>query len=168
MPRPKNKNELLDLSLLHYNKLFELMDSFSQQEKKSHFPFEHRDKNIRDVLVHLHHWHLMMLSWYEVGMRGEKPIMPCVGFTWKTTSDLNKSIWEKYQNINYEESIKLLERSFLEVRALIEKHNDEELFEKRRYAWTGSTSLGSYLTSSSSSHYDWALKLLKKYKRSLK
>ena len=34
--------------------------------------------------------------------------------------------------------------------------------EKKKYKWTGSTSLGAYLVSATSSHYDWAYKLIKK------
>lgn len=34
-----------------------------------------------------------------------------------------------------------------------------ELFTKRLYSWTGSTSLGAYLVSSTSSHYDWGKKV---------
>ena len=49
---------------------------------------------------------------------------------------------------------------------LIKRHNDEELFVKKRYAWTGTTTLGSYFISATSSHYDWALKLITKaYKK---
>jgi hypothetical protein len=44
---------------------------------------------------------------------------------------------------------------------IIEKHTDEELFTKKKYAWTGTTSLGSYLISATSSHYDWGLKTIK-------
>ncbi|MEL6140134.1 MAG: ClbS/DfsB family four-helix bundle protein, partial [Bacteroidota bacterium] len=33
------------------------------------------------------------------------------------------------------------------------------------YAWTGTTSLGAYLISSTSSHYDWAYKLIKRCKK---
>ncbi|MEM7107806.1 MAG: ClbS/DfsB family four-helix bundle protein [Bacteroidota bacterium] len=45
---------------------------------------------------------------------------------------------------------------------MIEEHSEEELFEKKRYKWTGTTSLAAYLISATSSHYDWALKLMKK------
>jgi hypothetical protein len=48
---------------------------------------------------------------------------------------------------------------------LIGKHTDEELFTKKRYGWTGSTSLGAYLVSATSSHYDWALKTLRPLKK---
>jgi len=68
----------------------------------------------------------------------------------------------------YEKAQELLKSSFAKVQKVIKSHSDEELFEKKRYKWTGSTSMGSYLISATSSHYDWAMKLLQKYKKSLK
>jgi len=52
--------------------------------------------------------------------------------------------------------------------ALIEKHNDDELFTKKKYEWTGTTSLGSYFISATSSHYDWGLKTVKPLKKLVK
>ena len=40
----------------------------------------------------------------------------------------------------------------------MEGFSNDELFTKGVYKWTGGTSLGSYFVSSTSSHYDWALK----------
>ena len=34
----------------------------------------------------------------------------------------------------------------------------EELFSKKVYKWVGGSTLGSYFVSSTSSHYDWAIK----------
>ena len=59
----------------------------------------------------------------------------------------------------------LLDESYRAVRELIQRHSDAELFEKRRYPWTGSTSLGAYLVSNTSSHYAWAIKLIRKSKK---
>ncbi len=168
MPRPKNKAELLDLSNNNFNKMFELIESFSKDEIiNGKIPFNDRDKNIRDILAHLHHWHLMMLTWYKVGMSDQKPDMPSKGYTWKDTPELNNDIWKKYQKYDYKKINKMINQSFEEVQKLIQKHSNEELFEKKRYKWTGSTSLGSYLVSATSSHYDWAIKKIKKYKRAL-
>ena len=61
MARPVTKDELLALSSKNYHKLTELIDSLSKEEQEMKFPFEDRDKNIRDVLGHLHEWHLMMI-----------------------------------------------------------------------------------------------------------
>ena len=43
------------------------------------------------------------------------------------------------------------------VVALIGKFTNEELFIKAYFPWTGTTSLGSYFVSATSSHYEWAI-----------
>lgn len=160
MTRPTTKEELLHLSQANYKKLNDLIESISDPNKE--FPEGTMNRNIRDVLAHLHHWHLMMLNWYEVGMKGEKPEMPAKGYSWKDTPELNKEIWKKYQKVDFNETKSLFNDSYQDIQKIIEKHTNEELFEKKKYKWTGTTSLGSYLISATSSHYDWAIKLIKK------
>ena len=162
MPRPKSKSDLLELSKNNFLKLLQLIDDLPENKKKKTFPKGYLNRNIKDVLAHLHHWHLMFLEWYKVGMAGQKPDMPAKGFTWNTLPDLNKKIWENYKNIDLQEALRLFDDSFTEVQKIILKHSNEELFEKKRYKWTGTTSLGAYLISATSSHYDWAFKLIKK------
>ena len=162
MPRPQSKKELLKESQLSYEKLSQLIDSLSKEQLKKEFPKGTLNRNIRDVITHLHHWHLLMLDWYKVGMSGEKPFMPAKGYTWKTLPDFNKEVWKKYQKTSLTKAIKLLDKSFAEVRDLTKSHTNKELFEKKKYQWTGSTSLGQYLISNSVSHYNWAIKLIKK------
>jgi len=103
-----------------------------------------------------------MLDWYDIGMKNGKPDMPAKGYTWKTLPDLNRKIWQDYQYINLEEVKEKLDESYHRVQKLIVNHTSEELFEKKKYNWTGSTSLGAYLISNTSSHYHWAIKLIKK------
>ena len=168
MARPVNKDELLLLSSKNYQKLTDLINSLSKEEQEMTFPFEDRDKNIRDVLVHLHEWHLMMIKWYTTGMKGEKPVIPAKGYTWKTLPDLNTAIWKKYQSMSLEEAKKKLNDSHSRIETLIKSHTDDELFTKKLYPWTNTTSLGSYFISNTSSHYDWALKKIQKFSKSLK
>jgi len=130
MPRPKSKEELLLLGEENYEKLLRLIDSFSDEEKASSFPPGTMNRNIRDVLAHLHHWHLMMMTWYEVGMRGEKPEMPAPGYSWKTTPELNREIWKKYSDLPLKEARKNFEQSHADVMKLVRKHSNEELFER--------------------------------------
>ena len=165
MPRPKTKAELLDLSQKNFKRLTEFVDSFSNQEKNTDFPEGTMNRNIRDVFTHLHHWHLMLIEWYTIGMSGQKPEMPAKGYTWKTLPDLNRVIFEKYRDTELEAAGNLLNDSFNDAQKLIRKHSNDELFEKKRYKWTGTTSLGAYLISATSSHYDWAYKLIKKAKK---
>lgn len=165
MARPKSKDELIELSNLNYNKLMDLVMQYTKEERNKEFPKGTLNRNIKDVLAHLHKWHLMMLEWYKIGMSGEKPDMPAKGYTWKTLPELNKKIWQEYKDVKFEEAKELLDSSFFKVQKLITNHSNEELFEKKRYKWTGTTSLGAYLISNTSSHYDWALKLIKKSKK---
>jgi len=165
MPKPKTKVELLETSQQNFKKMMELIDSFSEKEQLTEFPQGSMNRNIRDVLAHVHHWNLLLLEWYQVGMSGKKPDMPAKGYTWKTTPDLNRHIFEKYQKTKLSKARAMLENSYSELLAMIQRHSNEELFEKKRYKWTGSTSLGAYLTSNASSHYVWAYKLIKKMKK---
>lgn len=168
MPRPTDKKTLLAQSTEYFEKLLGMIDSIPKDKREQNFGFDDRDKNIRDILTHLYEWHLMMLNWYKVGMSGKKPNIPAEGYTWQTLPDLNKVIWEKYQDMSFSDALKNLKKSHAKVQKLIESHTDEELFTKKRYSWTNTTSLGAYLISSTSSHYDWAMKKIKRYVKELK
>ena len=165
MPKPKSKTELLAASAEAYGTLQCLVDGLSECQQHAEFPFSHRDRNVRDVVAHLYAWQKMFLGWYKTGMAGGKPEMPAQGYTWKTTPQLNATIWERYQEVSLEDVRDRLERSHLQLIRLIESHSEQELFERQHYSWTGSTSLGAYLISATSSHYQWANKLLRKYRK---
>ena len=162
MARPKNKQELLTLSEKNYRKLLSFIDSFSPEEQRLEFPEGTMNRNMRDVLGHLHHWHLLFLGWHETAAAGEKPELPAPGYTWKTTPELNQMIQRKYAEVPLPEIRLRLANSYQRVRQIMEQHTEEELFTKRYYKWTGSTSLGAYLISATSSHYDWGFKLIKR------
>lgn len=167
MARPTNKGALAEASDAGFRLLLAEVEAIPADLRGTEFPFEGRDRTIRDVVCHLHEWHKLMLGWYYIGMRGEKPDIPAAGFTWRTTPDLNRELWAEHQGTSLESALQLLAQSHQEVQNLILRHTDEELFTKKLYAWTGTTSLGAYLVSSTSSHYDWGLKKIKKLRRHL-
>lgn len=162
MARPKTKAELVDLSKKNFNRLVDFVAAMKSEDRNREFPPGTLNRNVRDVLAHLHHWHTMFFDWYMVGMAGEKPDIPAKGYTWKTTPELNRLIQEKYANTPLKGCQQLLEESNQKVNQIIMKHSNDDLFTKKKYKWTGATSLGAYLISATSSHYDWALKLIKK------
>jgi hypothetical protein len=168
VPRPIDKKSLLELSGINFNKLLDFIDELPDEIKNRTFKndeLNERDKTISDVICHLHEWHLMMENWYKVGMSGKKPAIPAEGFTFQTLPALNRRIWTQYKGTVLKEAIKMFKKSHKDVMALIEKHNDDELFTKKKYQWTGTTSLGSYFISATSSHYDWGLKTIKPLKK---
>ena len=175
MARPTSKNELIAASARGYGKLTEFAASMTEDELAAPFDFSadkgrkeahwSRDKNLRDVLAHLHEWHRLLLDWAGANVAGEKRSFLPEPYTWRTYGDMNVALWQKHQETTLEEARALLEESHNAVMALAEVFSDEDLFHKGRFDWTGTTTLGSYFVSATSSHYDWALKKLRAHRR---
>ena len=164
MPRPTTKESLIRSATEQFEKLWKLIESMEEQEQNAEFLFDDRDKNLRDVLVHLHEWHHMVERWHKIGtLDGGTPDVPGKGYTWKTLPDLNLEIWKKYQNVSLVDSKNMLRESHGSVMRLIESHTNDELFSRGIYKWTKSTTLGAYFISGTSSHYDWAITKIKKH-----
>ena len=108
MPKPTNKKELIRQSDENFDILFQLVNSYPTSDQNNLFHKETLNRNIRDVLMHLHLWHLLMLDWYTKGMADLKPHMPAKNYTWKTLPLLNKNIWHKSQKINLKNYILLI------------------------------------------------------------
>lgn len=164
MARPTTKDSLLDACEREHHRLLALLQAMPESIRENadaQWPIQDRSRNPRDVLAHLHAWHLLMLGWYRAGMAGDRPPMPAAGFTWRQTPQLNDRIWEDHAGWSYPQAMQAYLESRERCLALIRAHTDEELFTKRRYPWTGSTSLGQYLVSATSSHDVWAVKTLK-------
>ena len=178
MPRPRTKEELMLVSKENYEKLNHFISKLSEEELQTPFDFSKdqkkkeahwkRDKNLRDVLIHLYEWHQLLLTWVHSNQKGlERPFLP-EPYNWKTYGEMNVAIWKKHQKTSLEEATRLLEQSHKEVLELLEGFSNDQLFTKGFYKWTGGTSLGSYFVSSTSSHYDWALKKLKAHQKNCK
>lgn len=167
MARPTTKDQLIQTGEENFNKLFVLINSLTSEEQEAAFPFEDRDKNLRDVLVHLYEWHQLLLNWIHSNQSGNKTNFLPEPYNWKTYPQMNVGFWEKHQQTSLKEAVRLLKESHSEVITLIASFTNEELFTNKYFSWTGTTSLGSYCVSSTSSHYDWAMKKIKKYKKSL-
>ena len=164
MPRPTTRQTLIDAAESEYAALLVLVDALPPGAADAEFAFQDRDRCVRDVLGHLDVWHLMMLRWYAEGMAGGRPAIPGEGYTWRTLPALNAEIWSGCQDTDLAATRAALDASHRQVVGLVTAHTDEELFTKQRYPWTGSTSLGAYLVSVTSSHYDWAAKKIRRHR----
>ena len=171
MGRPTTKADLITAAAGNYQKLNTLIGGLTQEELATDFDFADdpkkkeahwkRDKNLRDILIHLYEWHQLLLNWVPSNLNGEeKPFLPRP-YNWKTYGEMNVFFWKKHQNTSLEEAREMLEQSHREVLQLAETFSNEELFSKGVYPWVGGSTLGSYFVSTTSSHYDWAMKKLK-------
>jgi hypothetical protein len=167
MARATTKAQLMQTGEENFHKLFDLICSMTAKEQEQAFAFEDRDRNIRDVLVHLYEWHQLLLNWVKSNQSGNKVNFLPDPYNWKTYPQMNVGFWEKHQKTSLEEAITILEKSHSDVMKLIDSFSNEELFTNKYFTWTGTTSLGAYCVSATSSHYDWAMKKIKKHKKSL-
>ena len=178
MSRPATKTDLLKAAEEQFAKMWRLIDSMSDAEQKLIFCFGSgyeqkeahwkRDKNLRDVLVHLYEWHQLLLAWVATNLDGEaRPFLP-EPYNWKTYAQMNVGFWEKHQSTEYSTAEALLRASHKQIIENIHRFTNEELFEAMHFSWTGTTSLGAYFVSATSSHYDWAMKKLKVHIRQIR
>ncbi|MDD4515016.1 ClbS/DfsB family four-helix bundle protein [Massilibacteroides sp.] len=167
MGRATTKTELISAGEENFGKLFSLINSLTETEQESLFEFEDRDRNIRDVLVHLYEWHQLLLKWVTANQMGKPASFLPEPYNWKTYPQMNIEFWEKHQKTSLDEAVGMLNKSHMDVMSLISGFSDGELFTKKHFSWTGTTSLGSYCVSATSSHYDWAIKKIKMHKKSL-
>ncbi len=163
MSRPTTRTELLERMTTEFAGLLDAADEIPPERRTG--PSDYARGSVKDMLGHLDAWHRMFLEWERVGRTGEVPEMPAPGHTWKTTPALNMEIHERHAGDSWEDVVASLRESHARVREVIESYADGELFEKRRYQWTGSTSVGSYAVSATTSHYDWAAKHLRKSRK---
>lgn len=164
MARPTTKADLIETATKKYEQLIQLIDTLEGKENIP-FEFDDRDHNIRDVLVHLYEWHMLLIRWVTSNRNGmESPFLP-EPYNWRTYPQMNIEIWEKHQNTSFPAALQLFKDSHKQVMTIIESYTSDQLFAKGQFTWTKGTTLGSYCVSATASHYDWAIKKITKHKK---
>ena len=181
MPRARSKDDLIVAANDQYQKLTDLINSLTEKELGTEFDFSNdpkkterhwgRDKNLRDIYIHLYEWHQLLLNWVatndtEAVNSGEKASQPFIPepYSWKTYGDMNVAFWEKHQKTPLADARQLFETSHQAVLRLLDNYSNEQLFGRGIYPWVN-TDLGSYFVSVMPSHYDWAIKKLKTHRK---
>ncbi|MGI5064532.1 ClbS/DfsB family four-helix bundle protein [Treponema putidum] len=162
MPRPATKEDLIFASNEQFTKLCSLIDEMTDEEKSADILPNERDKNLRDVLTHLYEWHCFLLNWIKVNTQGKPASFLPESYNWKTYPKMNNEFWKKHQSTPYSDAEKMFKKTHKEVTKLLDTFSNDELFSKKHFGWTGTTTLGSYCVSATSSHYDWAIKDIKR------
>lgn len=175
MGRAATKPDMLTAAMSNYEQLNTLISELTEEELAVSFDFTAdnkkkeahwgRDKNLRDVLIHLYEWHQLLLSWVRSNKNGENKSFIPEPYNWKTYGAMNVEFWRKHQNTSLGEAKAMLRKSHEEVLSLAETFSNEELFSKDVYPWVGGSPLGSYFVSATASHYDWAVKKLKAHRK---
>ena len=90
------------------------------------------------------------------------------GYNWKTYGDMNILFFNRCQQISEKDALQIFHDSHEKVLAAIHTFSNEELFTNTFYPWVGGSCIGSYFVSTTSSHYDWAMKKIKAHQKNCK
>lgn len=79
MSRPQSKPDLLTAAAQNYEALNAFIESMTDKELETPFDFTKmkakseahwaRDKNLRDVLIHLYEWHRLLIDWVKANQK---------------------------------------------------------------------------------------------------
>ena len=158
MANPTTKQELLASIADSYGKLCDQTDKLTDAEKNAQFSFAadpkkcgvrwQYDRCLRDLLIHLHEWQVLMREFVQNIREGHPR--------------------EKHQGTPLEEAQRLLQQTHDEMLSLADSFTDEELFTKGFYKNTYTTTMAAYFVSVTTSPYGQAMKLLKTHQKNCK
>jgi hypothetical protein len=82
MPRATTKTDLIKSANEQIDKMWKIVDSMTPQQQITTFNFDgetlgkeahwRRDRNIRDIFIHLYEWHQLLSDWVSRNMNGEE------------------------------------------------------------------------------------------------
>jgi hypothetical protein len=165
MSKLATKADLIKAADEQFKKLWDMIDSMSNEEQNAEFDFgdiekkeSHwdRDRNLRDVLIHLYEWHQLVLTWVANNEKGEKRSFLPPGITWANYQKMNVAFFEKHQSTPYNESKRMVKESHEQMMAMMERYSEAELFDKNAFNLGLRSSIADYCRSATSSHYVWA------------
>lgn len=139
-----------------FAKLVDLIDGLPTARLDEEFAGDGRDRNVRDVVAHLHAWHILLEKWYSDGEVGGSPAIPAEGYSWHDLAPLNEELRKQWQDTSLRELLALLRASHESLQAMVALHTDDELADPAAYAWTQGAPLGEFAWECGGAHYEWA------------
>ena len=102
MVRPTSKTELISAATQQYAKLQSLISQLTEEELKTPFDFSKdekkkevhwkRDKNLRDVLIHLYEWQQLLLDWVHSNQKSKKKSFLPAAYNWRNYGEMNVAL----------------------------------------------------------------------------
>jgi hypothetical protein len=147
--------ELIAGNDAEFARFTELVDGLPESRLTEEFTGDGRDRNVRDVVAHLHAWHILLERWYSDGTAGGTPAIPAEGYTWRELAALNEELRLQWQDTPLAPLLTLLRASHESLQAMVAVHSDAELADPAAYPWTQGAALGEYAWECGGAHYAW-------------
>ena len=123
------------------------------------------DWTISDLIAHLAEWQFMFLTWYRDGLKGAKVEVPAPGYKVRETPKLNRAIWLKHRGRSVASVRADFESGYSQILDIVENLSAEQLLAPGHFNWTGKNPLRTYIGANTASHYRFAMKVIKRWRR---
>lgn len=171
MPTPETAIALQAAAMRGFRTLEEVIDVIPPATRDRPFPVPAtsaeasgvpgtaRDRDLQDVLNHLHAWHVLLLGWLDAIDRGGAPAYPADGYGWSRLDALNLSLRDEYRVKNVSRALARLQTSHAAALARVSALGDDVLFDADRFDWLGG-SLAVPVHECLGGHYAWAVEAI--------
>jgi len=109
--------------------------------------------SVKDVLAHIAVWERRLLTALEAAARGDVPVWPEVGYTFRDTDRLNARDFEANRGRSLEDVRRESRRSFEETLGAIERFSEDDLTRGDRWPWANGMSLVQMMSPNTDEHY---------------
>ena len=109
----QKKENLITNANAHLDQLFNKLTAF-KDIAETEFKFNpedmgdeahwKRDKNMRDILMHLYEWNKLFVLWINANRNGEPRLLMPEPYDWSNYDGFNMEIFNKYQDVEYKKA----------------------------------------------------------------
>ncbi len=156
-----------------YRDLDRLIEQMPDSERSAPFSAEadaavsagaRRDRDVQDVVNHLHAWHVLLLGWLDAEAGGDPVAFPAPGHSWGSLAELNAELRDRYRlpgaaAAALDQARVRLRQGHVDALARIETIPDDDLFEPGRHGWLAGA-LAEPVHECLGGHYAWAVEVI--------
>ncbi len=164
MPIPKNKSELLAAINSTYGKLKKDIEDIPIEyttivELEGHA--KGTKMSVNNLLAYLIGWGELVLKWNSKKEKGEEVVFPEVGYKWNELGLLAQKFYKDYEADDFKSLQQKLDQTVQKILVLIEKVEEQDLYEE---PWYGKYPMGRMIQLNTSSPYKNARSRIRKWK----
>ncbi|MFK4728169.1 ClbS/DfsB family four-helix bundle protein [Agromyces mediolanus] len=161
MPTPETPIALQAAAMRGFSTLEAAVDAIPAAERDAPFTANGgRDRDLQDVLNHVHAWHELLLGWLSAIERGETPAYPAEGHGWNELEALNTELRDRTRTRGgAERAFARLQGSHAVALARVGALDRDVLFDPARFDWLGGP-LAEPVHECLRGHYEWAVQAI--------
>ena len=107
--------------------------------------------SVKDTLAHITAWEQLMIDWVETSLRGDVPQRPVGGDDW--VDKLNARLHAENKEKGLQEVQRDFAASYQEALALVERLDEDDLFDPERFSWRDGSPLWQMVAANTNWHY---------------